>query len=99
MKNDGQKGRRQKDVREKGDARRQAGGAGQQGHSGTTSRSPADEGLAPHVKSFRPPLTRADRASGQASHDERHASKRQPPESGPGRASQPPPKDGRFGRQ
>ena len=99
MKNDGQKGGRQKDVREKGDERRQEGGPGQRGHRGTTSRSPADEGLAPHVKTFPNPVTEAVPAAGQPSHEERHANKRQPEESGPGRASKPPPKEGRFERR
>jgi hypothetical protein len=99
MKNDGQKGGRQKDVREKGDVRRQEGGPGQEGHRGTTSRSPADENRTARVRTFEKPVMEPMAPAGQPKNEERHANKRQPEESGPGRVSRPPPKEGRFERQ
>jgi hypothetical protein len=85
-----------RDVTEKSDARRVSGGPGQQGHRGTSSRSPAEDGRAPKASRFAKPVAENATSARDKGHRERHADKRQPEDSGPGRASKSAPQRGRF---
>jgi hypothetical protein len=95
-KNAGESGGRSRAVAEKGDVRRSSGGPGQQSQRSQSARSISDEGGPARVKRFAKPIGESAPAPGPKSHRERHADKRQPEESGPGRASKPPPLRGRY---
>jgi hypothetical protein len=94
-KNEGQTGGRLRDVDEKGDARRTGGGAGQQGHHGTSDREAGSAHSFSESQSE--PLEAIElRQRRQDGNRERHADKQQPEEAGPGRVSKKPPERGRY---
>jgi hypothetical protein len=84
---------------EKGDARRPSGGPGEPSRLSRSGRSISKFGGPAKVQRFAKPVSENAPTRAPKSHRERHADKQQPEESGPGRASKPPPQRGRFERQ
>ena len=88
-------GARKGDAGEKGDARRTSGGPGDPDHRYSSSRSRGDQSGTPRTTIISTAV-KTDRAASAKGNRETHAGKHQPEESGPGRASKPPPRRGRV---